>query len=227
MGAELPSLERQEFDSRLQQCSPVALAAPVRELLYLHYQELRRWNRTLSLVGPSRGEDIVERHYGESLAAVPLIGKEDKKVVDLGSGAGFPGLVLALAIPELEVFLVEARERKWAFLTAVCRKAALSATCLNARVGATLPEGVPEKIDVVSSRALKLSTDVLAAVNQRLSPAGQILLWTGKTDPRMPPGLTIVASRGLPGATARRLLQVRGRPVSAEKRRPGTRVKTL
>ena len=212
MGAELPMLEREEFDIRLQECSPVPISAQVRADLYLHYQELRRWNRSLSLVGPSPRDEIVERHYGESLAAAPLIGKEDKKAVDLGSGAGFPGLVLAMARPDLEVFLVEARERKWAFLTTVCRKAALSATCLNARVGATLPEGVPETIDVVTSRALKLSPEVLAAVTRRLSPAGQLLLWTGKTDPRMPAGLTVVASRPLAGATARRLIQVRRRP---------------
>ncbi len=209
MGAELPMLEREEFDTRLQECSPVPVSAQVRADLYLHYLELRRWNRSLSLVGPSRRDEIVERHYGESLAAAPLIGKKDKQTVDLGSGAGFPGLILAMARPDLEVILIEARERKWAFLTTVCRKAALSVTCLNARVGATLPEGVPETIDVVTSRALKLSPDVLAAVTQRLSPAGQLLLWTGKTDPNMPAGLTVVASRRLPGATTRRLLQIR------------------
>jgi 16S rRNA (guanine527-N7)-methyltransferase len=209
MGAELPMLEREEFDTRLQKCSPVPVSAQVRADLYLHYLELRRWNRSVSLVGPSRRDEIVERHYGESLAAVPLIGEQDKLTVDLGSGAGFPGLILAMARPDLEVFLLEAQERKWAFLNTVCRKTSLSATCLNARVGATLPEGLPETIDVVTSRALKLSADVLAAVTQRLSPAGQLLLWTGKTAPRMPAGLTVVTSRRLPGATTRRLLQVR------------------
>jgi 16S rRNA (guanine527-N7)-methyltransferase len=219
MGAELPMLEREEFDTRLQECSPVPVSAQVRADLYLHYQELRRWNRSLSLVGPSPRDEIVERHYGESLAAAPLIGKKDKNAVDLGSGAGFPGLILAMARPDLEVFLLEAQERKWVFLTTVCRKAALSAICLNARVGATLPEGVPETIDVVTSRALKLSSEALAAVTQRLSPAGQLLLWTGRTDPRMPAGLTVVASRPLAGATARRLLQVQRRSAPPGQRR--------
>jgi hypothetical protein len=95
----------------------------------------------------------------------------------------------------------------------------LSAICLNARVGATLPEGVPETIDVVTSRALKLTPEVLAAVAERLSPAGQLLLWTGKTDPRMPTELTIVASRQLPGAATRRLLEVRRRPAPAGRHR--------
>ena len=223
MGAELPMLEPEEFDARLRACSPVPVSAQVRANLHLHYLELRRWNRSLSLVGPGGGEEIVERHYGESLAALPLIGEEDKKVVDLGSGAGFPGLVLAMARPDLEVFLLEARERKWAFLSTVCRKAALSATCLNARVGATLPEGVPEAIDVVTSRALKLSPEVLAAVSERLSPAGQLLLWTGTTNPKMPAGLSVVASRRLSGATARRLLQVRRPPATPGRPRSGER----
>lgn len=225
MGAELPVLERDEFDARLRECSPVPIAASVCANLHLHYLELRRWNRALSLVGPGGHEEIVERHYGESLAALPLIGEEDKAVVDLGSGAGFPGLILAMARPELEVFLVEPRERKWAFLGAVCRKAALSATCLNARVGATLPEGLPGAIDVVTSRALKLSPEVLAAVTDRLSPAGQLLLWTGKTNPRMPAGLAVVASRQLSGADARRLLQVRRPAVTLGRQRSGERTR--
>ena len=223
MGAELPMLEREEFDARLRVCSPVTVSDQVCANLHLHYLELRRWNRSLSLVGPGGREKIVERHYGESLAALPLLDEEDKKVLDLGSGAGFPGLVLAMARPDLEVFLVEARERKSAFLSTVCRKAALSATCLNARVGATLPEGAPETIDVVTSRALKLSPDVLAAVTERLSPGGQLLLWIGKTNPRMSAGLAIVASRRLPGGTMRRLLQVRRPPATAGRRRSGER----
>lgn len=219
MSAELPRLEREEFDNRLLECSPSPLAERVRANLYLHYLELRRWNRTLSLLGPSRREEIVERHYGESLAALPLIGESDRKMVDLGSGAGFPGLVLAIARPELEVCLLEARERKWAFLAAVCRKAALSTTCLNARVGATFPEGVPARIDLVTSRALKLSAEVLAAIEQRLSPAGRLLLWTGKTDPELPAGLCLTASHRLAGASSRRLLQIRPEATSAGQRR--------
>jgi 16S rRNA (guanine527-N7)-methyltransferase len=225
MGTELPRLDRDEFDARLQRCSPAPVSVQARANLYLHYQELRRWNRSLSLVGPSRRDEIVERHYGESLAAVPLLGKHDHRAVDLGSGAGFPGLVLAMVRPQLEVFLVEARERKWAFLTTVCRKAALSATCLNARVGATLPEGLPETIDVVTSRALKLSPEVLAAISQRLSPTGQLLLWAGKSDPSNTAGLTVAASRRLPGATFRRIVQVHKRTAPARRQEQERRAK--
>ena len=56
--------------------------------LWLHYQELRRWNPTLSLVGPGTAGEIVERHYGEALAALPLLRPGPQVVIDAGSGAG-------------------------------------------------------------------------------------------------------------------------------------------
>src|SRR5947209_4043348 len=134
MPFDLPRLTPEELATALAAVSPEPLAPAVTAALHAHYLELARWNRTLSLIGPGTAGEIVERHYGESLAALPLV-PEEGELVDLGSGAGFPGLVIAAARPRLAVTLVEARERKWAFLQAAARRAALPCRCLNARVG--------------------------------------------------------------------------------------------
>ena len=112
MSAELPDLSLDEFRRRLEATSPVPVGPEVLDRLLAHYQELRRWNPSLSLVGPAAAADVVERHYAEALSGLPLIPAGARVLVDVGSGAGFPGFVLAAARPELEVTLVEPRQRR-------------------------------------------------------------------------------------------------------------------
>jgi len=208
MGAKLPLLEQAEFESRLRGCSPVELADEVVEKLWLHYQELVRWNPTVSLVGPGTGDEIVERHYGESLAAVPCLDPRWSVVVDIGSGAGFPGIVLAAAVPKLEVVLVESRERKCVFLETVIRKTALPCHCLGARVGVTPPEGLPPKIDLVTSRGVSLSPSALEDLSGRMKAQGGALFWVGVETPSLPEGWVETGRIELPGSRSRSILQV-------------------
>jgi 16S rRNA (guanine527-N7)-methyltransferase len=207
MPFDLPHLTPEELAAALAGVSPEPLAPAVTAALHAHYLELARWNRTLSLIGPGTAGEIVERHYGESLAALPLV-PEEGELVDLGSGAGFPGLVIAAARPRLAVTLVEARERKWAFLQAAARRAALPCRCLNARVGLPLPTGLPAAIDRVTVRALKLDPPVLGALADRLRPAGSLLLWAGGDLPDLPPGLAPAAEIRLPGSARRRIVEI-------------------
>jgi 16S rRNA (guanine527-N7)-methyltransferase len=160
-------------------------------------------------VGPATAADVMSRHYGESLAGLPWVPAEPSgRLVDVGSGAGFPGIVLAAARPRWRVVLVEARERKWAFLQAAARRAALSCLCLNATVGNLLPPGLPEAYEVVTVRALSLPPPVLAALASRLTEGGRLLLWAGAEEPALPQTLRLAADTPLPGARVRRLLVV-------------------
>lgn len=199
MGSALPDLSPTAFSRRLRSCAPVPLSEQAERALYRHYQELRRWNPRLSLVGPGTADEVVERHYGESLAALPWI-DAGSRLLDVGSGAGFPGFVLAAADPSLAVVLAEARQRKWAFLEAARRAAALSCVCLNATVGAAAAAALPAVLDVITVRAVKLAPRDLVALALRLPPTGQVLLWSGRTDPVLPPSLVIAERRPLPGA---------------------------
>lgn len=209
MAAPLPDLSLDDFRRRLAAAAPpVELIGALVEALFAHYRELRRWSPTLSLVGPAAADDVVERHYAESLEGVPLIPPEARTLVDVGSGAGFPGFVLAAALPELEVTLVEPRERRWAFLRAARRRAALPCRCLDARVEDPLPPGFPERIDVVTVRALKLSPDVLGALGGRLTGRGRILVWAGEADPEGAPGLVLGRTREIAGSEHRRIVEL-------------------
>jgi len=204
----LPVMTRADFSAALQACSPESLDDTAVESLYLHYQELSRWNQRLSLIGPGTAGEIVARHYGEALASLPLIPSSARRGLDLGSGAGFPGLVLAAARPGLSMTLAEAQERKWAFLATAARRASLPCHCLNVRVSLPLPAGLPESLDLVTARALKLGPDLLAALAGRLEAGGRILLWAGEDNPDLPPDLQLSASIKLPGSRTRRVVQL-------------------
>lgn len=204
----LPPISRPDFAAEIAALSPEPLPDAAVDALYAHYQELSRWNQRLSLIGPGTAGEILARHYGEALAALPLVPREARQGLDIGSGAGFPGLVLAAARPGLEMTLAEAREKKWAFLLAAARRAALPCRCLNVRVGAPLPAGLPASLDVVTARALKLEPEVLGALAERLGPDGRILLWIGEEDPDLPPELSPSGWIKLEGSAKRRILQV-------------------
>jgi 16S rRNA (guanine527-N7)-methyltransferase len=199
-------MSRAEFGQGIAALSPEPLADEVLSALFVHYQELCRWNEHAGLIGPGTGDELLVRHYGESLAALALIPHSKGHGLDLGSGGGFPGIVVAAARPELEMTLLEPREKKWSFLATAARKAGLSCRCLSARVASPLPAGLPESIDLVTVRALKLDRDVLGALAERLRPQGSMLLWVGEQDPELPPALRRLASLPLPGSDRRRIL---------------------
>jgi 16S rRNA (guanine527-N7)-methyltransferase len=209
MASRLPAISRDHFEEGLAALSPEVLPAGAMQALYTHYVELARWNERLGLIGPGTTDEVLVRHYGESLAALQLIPRSARSGVDLGSGAGFPGIVLAAALPELRMTLVEARERKWSFLATVAWKASLSCRCLNVRVASPLPAGLPVRFDLVTVRALRLETDVLAALARRLTPDGSVLLWAGERDPELPRELVLQASVRLAGGERRRILRLR------------------
>jgi 16S rRNA (guanine527-N7)-methyltransferase len=208
MAFRLPAISSADFAAGIAALTPEPLAAAAQAALYAHYLELRRWNERLGLIGPGTADEVLVRHFGESLAALPLIPRTARHGLDLGSGGGFPGLVLAAARPGLQVTLVEARERKWAFLSAAARRAALPCRCLNVRVASPLPAELPQRIDLVTVRALKLEPEVLKAFARRLTPEGSMLLWIGEREPILPPELRPRAIVHLAGGEKRRILQL-------------------
>lgn len=183
MGSELPAISESSFGKEVQALAPEELSGVCLERLFAFYQELRKWNPKLSLVGPAAKTEILERHFGESLAGLRLLGPADHTLVDLGSGAGFPGLVLAIARPEMAVFLIEAREKKWAFLQSVVRRCGLSTKTLNVRVAAPqpAPTSLPDGIDVVTCRAVAITHEFLSPFLGKTPPA-RFLLWQGRED---------------------------------------------
>ena len=117
---------------------------------------LAKWQKTINLVGPKTLPEVWTRHFLDSAQLAPLVPAEARTLTDLGSGAGFPGLVLAILLPQLSVRLVESDARKAAFLAEAAR-ATLGTEQAKARV--TIIRGRAEDLDpapqdVVSARAL-------------------------------------------------------------------------
>ena len=123
--------------------------------------ELRRWQAIKNLVGPGTLDDIWNRHIVDSLQLLDAA-SDAKTWLDLGSGAGFPGLVVAIAGLErgLAVDLVESNSRKCAFLRHVARLTGANATIHESRLEAVIPQFVG-RTQVVSARALASLADLL------------------------------------------------------------------
>ena len=108
----------------------VATARELRERLAVYLDELQRWNRRLNLTSVP-GAALWAHHVDDSLALAELTGlSAGDRVIDIGSGAGVPGLVLAIAHPDAAVTLLEADTRKAGFLTHVAGKLALTAVAV-------------------------------------------------------------------------------------------------
>src|ERR1700679_2778684 len=129
------------------------LAAPPPSLLAqlsLYLDLLLKWNARTNLTAIRDPEEIVRRHFGESLFAARHIPAEAKTLLDFGSGAGFPGLPIALLHPNLEVTLAESQNKKSTFL----REAVRILTLPNVQVWPNRVETMPPNrlFDVVTLR---------------------------------------------------------------------------
>jgi 16S rRNA (guanine(527)-N(7))-methyltransferase RsmG len=117
-----------------------------------HFELLNRWNKVLSLTSIWKPDEIVELHYCESLFLATRLPPSALRIVDLGSGAGFPGIPIAIARHDCFLTLIESHQRKSVFLREATRK--LPNICIVASRG----EDVSDRFDWATSRAVKFET---------------------------------------------------------------------
>lgn len=106
------------------------------ERLELYFTELKKWSRKVNLIAKSStDEQIIENHFLDSLTLIAKLQGSDKHLLDIGSGAGFPGLVCKVACPEVEVTLLEPRLKRVSFLKHIVRSLELEGvTVIDKRV---------------------------------------------------------------------------------------------
>ena len=119
---------------------------------------LEKWQKAINLVSPKTIPQAWERHILDSLQLASFIA-ENRIVFDFGSGAGFPGMVLAIARPDLKITLFESDNRKCSFMQAVSRETQTPVTVINHRIE-TLP--ATEIPDAITARALASLKDLLS-----------------------------------------------------------------
>jgi 16S rRNA (guanine527-N7)-methyltransferase len=119
------------------------------ERLYQHYELLCKWNEKMNLTTVVSMGEAVQKHYRESLFLAERLGKGPFRLVDVGSGAGFPGIPVAAARPDGEVTLVESNQKKATFLKEATRGMG------NVRVWVGRAEELKEEFDWVSLRAVR------------------------------------------------------------------------
>ncbi|MBN2255390.1 MAG: 16S rRNA (guanine(527)-N(7))-methyltransferase RsmG [Deltaproteobacteria bacterium] len=145
-------------------------------LFRLYHDELIFWNRKLSLVSRSAPRDLIVKHFIDSLAVVPFIEKTALNLLDIGSGAGFPGLPIKIAMDALQVTLVDGSRKKVSFLKHLIRKLHLSnVSVFNERI-----ETFGNRpFDVVISRASFKLPRFLELGGPFVAPEGTLIAMKG------------------------------------------------
>lgn len=154
-----------------------ALAAAIRQYMEL----LLRWNQKISLTSITDPLEMLQRHFAESMFAARAIPIVHGRLVDIGSGAGFPGLALKLVAPELEVTLIEPSLKKSAFLAEVVRILGLTGVKIVSKRIEELG-GLEGCADFVTCRAVRPNKRLLAWARSTLAVDGKFVLWVGTED---------------------------------------------
>jgi 16S rRNA (guanine527-N7)-methyltransferase len=178
---------------------PAVLSTTLLQHISTYIDILLRWNSRINLTAIRNEEEIVTRHFGESLFAArhlfPSISSAssassavknfdldsaearspiaEARLADLGSGAGFPGIPIKLWAPKISLTLIESNQKKATFLREVARSLTLMDINIQNVRAQTLP---PSAFNVVTLRAVEQLTDVLPIAATLLAPAGRLAL---------------------------------------------------
>jgi 16S rRNA (guanine(527)-N(7))-methyltransferase RsmG len=160
--------------------------------LEAHYELMLRWNKTLNLTRITALEEVVERHYVESLFLGSQLPPGGLQIADVGSGAGFPGFPIAVLRPDCSVTLIESHQRKAVFLKEASRD------LRNVQVLAKRFDAVDLKFDWVISRAVsykdlhgsvgRLSTHLALLTGGEVPPTEWNCVWKETLGIPGPPG---------------------------------------
>lgn len=164
----------------MRQLAGINVSRETLEKLERYAVELKKWNPKINLVSKSTLDDLWDRHFVDSAQIIDLAPNGITHWVDLGSGGGFPGLVIAIIFseinPNVQFTLVESDQRKCAFLRNVIRETGISASVMSKRV-----EDIPSlSADVISARALADLTTLISLSKPHLAPGGVMLFPKGE-----------------------------------------------
>jgi 16S rRNA (guanine527-N7)-methyltransferase len=149
---------------------------------------LSRWNHKINLTSLADPDEAIDRLILEPLMAARYLPASARTLMDVGSGGGSPAIPLKLAVPRIDLTMVEVKARKSAFLREAIRQLDLSgADVETARTEELLTRAdLHEAFDVLSIRAVRVETRMMHTVQAFLRPGGHILLFRGPSGPSAP-----------------------------------------
>lgn len=161
----------EDLKTFIKQCLNLNDEAAVDKFL-LYIAELKKWNKAYSLTSIEDEREIVVKHFLDSLLYLYFIPEEPLSIADIGSGAGFPGVPIAIVRADLKVALIEPSWKKCAFLKNIKSKLELT----NIEIYKAKAEEVNEKFDIVVSRALWSIKEFVEKCEHLLKKGGCFLI---------------------------------------------------
>lgn len=143
----------------------------------IYRKELLKWNEKTNLISGKSAQEIASRHFLDSLTALQFLDKPDARIIDIGCGAGFPGIPLKIALPALQLYLVETNRKKVSFLKHIVRLLNLTdIVVLHERVENLLHAAKWKGFfDILISRAAFKLPEMLPWGAFLLAPAGLLI----------------------------------------------------
>ncbi|MBQ6288772.1 MAG: 16S rRNA (guanine(527)-N(7))-methyltransferase RsmG [Clostridia bacterium] len=170
-----------EIKTRLE-LNGVPFGADLPEKLYLYLDLLHEWNNRMDLTAVTDDEETVDKHFIDSLIVLKTgLIRGDEKLIDVGTGAGFPGMVLAMACPEMKVTLLDSQQKRLSFLEAVGEESGLKNITLvhdRAEDGARKKE-LREQFDIAAARAVAPLNVLCEYLLPYVAVEGCALCWKG------------------------------------------------
>ncbi len=144
-----------------------------------YYDMLTDWNSRMNLTAITGEEEVLKKHFADSLLPLELIPK-GAKIIDVGTGAGFPGLPIAIARPDARVTLLDSLNKRVGFLREVCKELDINAECIHARAeDAGRSPALREKFDIAVSRAVARVSPLAEYTVPFLRVGGRSLMYKG------------------------------------------------
>jgi 16S rRNA (guanine527-N7)-methyltransferase len=163
--------------------------------LALYKRLLLSWNEKVNLIGPEAVENI-DSHIDEAVVAAGLL-KPVGEVLDFGSGGGLPAIPMAIQSPGARFHMVEADQKKWAFLKHAARECALNAVIHGDRLHRVLPN-LPRGLSLVTSRAVGRPEEWLPLLTPVLADGARVALFQGIAEPPSVPRFSPAGVHQLP-----------------------------
>ncbi|MBW8749089.1 MAG: 16S rRNA (guanine(527)-N(7))-methyltransferase RsmG [Acidobacteria bacterium] len=169
----MATLSLETLESLLQPYLPAGVPAGVAERLSAYLDLLLKWNARTNLTAIRQPEEMVRRHFGESLFAGGLVPEGAGTMLDLGSGGGFPGIPIQILRPEIAVTLAESQGKKAAFL-----REAVRTLGLKTEVWADRAEKLVGSFDIVAMRAVDKMQEMIPVAEKLVRSGGYLMLLT-------------------------------------------------